>query len=70
MTPRYPDITVELTAGDAVELQGNFRRAHGYFAGDHTFFWGIKIGCAAEGGSHYTTPIRELRAHARRRVQG
>ncbi|MFO7920432.1 MAG: hypothetical protein R6U99_06375 [Nioella sp.] len=27
---------VVLTAGDAVELQGNFRAADGYFAADHT----------------------------------
>ena len=33
-----------LTAGDTVELQGNFRAADGYFAADHTSFWGAKIG--------------------------
>jgi hypothetical protein len=35
---------VSLTAGDTVELQGNFRAADGYFAADQTFFWGAKIG--------------------------
>ena len=33
-----------LTAGDTVELQGNFRAADGYFAADQTSFWGAKIG--------------------------
>jgi hypothetical protein len=31
---------VPLTAGDTVELQGNFRAADGYFAADQTSFWG------------------------------
>jgi len=31
-------------AGDTVELQGYFRVADGYFAADHTSFWGCKIG--------------------------
>nr|WP_083923498.1 hypothetical protein [Amorphus coralli] len=35
---------VPLTAGDTVELQGYFRVADGYFAADHTSFWGTKIG--------------------------
>ena len=35
---------VSLTAGDTVELQGNFRAADGYFAADQTSFWGAKIG--------------------------
>src|SRR5690606_7107904 len=35
---------VPLTAGDTVELQGYFRVAGGYFAADHTSFWGAKIG--------------------------
>jgi hypothetical protein len=35
---------VSLTAGDTVELQGYFRVADGYFAADHTSFWGCKIG--------------------------
>ena len=33
-----------LTAGDTVELQGYFRAQDGYFAADHTSFWGCKIG--------------------------
>lgn len=35
---------VTLNAGDTVELQGTFRVADGYFAADHTSFWGCKIG--------------------------
>jgi hypothetical protein len=35
---------VSLTAGETVELQGNFRASDGYFAADHTSFWGAKIG--------------------------
>jgi hypothetical protein len=35
---------VPLTAGDTVELQGYFRSQDGYFAADHTSFWGCKIG--------------------------
>ena len=35
---------VPLSAGDTVELQGYFRAADGYFAADHTTFWGCKIG--------------------------
>lgn len=35
---------VPLAAGDIVELQGYFRDADGYFAADHTTFWGTKIG--------------------------
>ena len=35
---------VPLSAGDTVELQGYFRVADGYFAADHTSFWGCKIG--------------------------
>ncbi|WP_286166640.1 hypothetical protein [Ochrobactrum sp. POC9] len=35
---------VALGAGDTVELQGKFRMADGYFAADHTSFWGAKIG--------------------------
>lgn len=33
-----------LTAGDTVELQGFFRAADGYFAAEHTTFWGAKVG--------------------------
>ncbi|OCC06418.1 hypothetical protein BA190_04110 [Labrys sp. WJW] len=35
---------VPLSAGDTVELQGTFRVADGYFAADHTSFWGCKVG--------------------------
>ena len=35
---------VPLAAGDTVELQGNFRAADGYFAADHSVFWGMKVG--------------------------
>jgi hypothetical protein len=33
-----------LDAGDTVELQGYFRATDGYFAADHTSFWGLKVG--------------------------
>ncbi len=33
-----------LNAGDTVALQGSFRAFDGYFAADHTSFWGAKIG--------------------------
>jgi len=35
---------VPLNSGDTVELQGTFRVADGYFAADHTSFWGAKVG--------------------------
>jgi hypothetical protein len=35
---------VPLDAGDTVALQGSFRAFDGYFAADHTTFWGAKIG--------------------------
>jgi hypothetical protein len=35
---------VPLAQGDTVELKGIFRAADGYFAADHTTFWGCKIG--------------------------
>jgi hypothetical protein len=35
---------VPLTAGDTVELQGDFRVADGYFAADQTSFWCCKVG--------------------------
>jgi len=35
---------VLLAPGDTVELQGTFRAADGYFAADHTSFWGCKVG--------------------------
>ncbi len=40
----YRGLGMQLTAGDTVELQGYFRVADGYFAADHTSFWGCKIG--------------------------
>jgi hypothetical protein len=33
-----------LAAGDTVELQGYMRAADGYFAANHTSFWGWKVG--------------------------
>lgn len=33
-----------LAQGDMVELQGTFRAADGYFAAEHTSFWGAKVG--------------------------
>jgi len=33
-----------LDEGDTVELQGYFRAQDGYFAADHTAFWGCKVG--------------------------
>ena len=44
MRQRALQTMVPLTAGDTVELQGYFRAADGYFAADHTSFWGCKIG--------------------------
>ncbi|MFN4287487.1 MAG: DUF2793 domain-containing protein [Brevundimonas sp.] len=35
---------VSLAQGDTVELQGTFRVADGYFAANHTSFWGCKVG--------------------------
>ena len=35
---------VAVSAGDTVELQGYFRAQDGYFAADHTSFWGAKVG--------------------------
>ncbi|HHS94372.1 MAG TPA: hypothetical protein ENK63_03410 [Rhodobacterales bacterium] len=35
---------VPLSAGETVELQGYFRSGDGYFAADHTSFWGCKVG--------------------------
>ncbi|NOC83528.1 hypothetical protein GS620_08920 [Ruegeria sp. HKCCD6428] len=29
---------------ESLELQGYFRAADGYFAADHTSFWGAKVG--------------------------
>jgi hypothetical protein len=41
---------VPLTAGDTVELQGYFRVADGYFAADHTSFWGCKFAFGSASG--------------------
>ena len=38
------DLGANQQAGDTVELQGYFRVADGYFAADHTSFWGCKVG--------------------------
>lgn len=35
---------VDLSAGDTVELQGNFRAFDGYLMADETCFWGHKVG--------------------------
>jgi hypothetical protein len=35
---------VALAARGTLELQGYLRVADGYFAADHTSFWGCKIG--------------------------
>ena len=42
--PRLPRFMVPLSAGDTVALQGYFGVADGYFAADHTSFWGCKVG--------------------------
>ena len=33
-----------LSAGDTVELQGNFRSFDGYVMAGETCFWGVKVG--------------------------
>lgn len=43
-TALWLQTVVALTAGDTVEFQGTFRAADGYFAADHTSFWGYKVG--------------------------
>ncbi len=43
-TALWLQTTAVLAQGDTVELQGTFRAADGYFAADHTSFWGCKIG--------------------------
>ena len=35
--------TVALTAGDTVELHGDFRVADGYVAGERTVYWGRRL---------------------------
>ena len=44
LTALWLQTMVNLSAGDTVELQGTFRAADGYFAADHTSFWGCKVG--------------------------
>jgi hypothetical protein len=44
LTALWLQTLVPLSAGDTVELQGFFRAADGFFAADHTTFWGWKIG--------------------------
>lgn len=43
-TALWLQTVVPLSVGDTVELQGYFRAADGYFAADHTSFWGAKVG--------------------------
>jgi hypothetical protein len=44
LTALWLQTVVPLEQGDTVELQGTFRAADGYFAADHTTFWGAKVG--------------------------
>jgi hypothetical protein len=44
LTALWLQTLVPLAQGDTVELQGTFRAADGYFAANHTTFWGCKIG--------------------------
>jgi hypothetical protein len=48
---------VPLAPGDTVELQGYFRVADGYFAADHTTFWGCKVGPQAKFISDHLVAI-------------
>jgi hypothetical protein len=43
MTALWLQTLVDLDAGDTVELQGTFRAQDGYFAANHTTFWGAKF---------------------------
>jgi hypothetical protein len=43
VTALWLNVAVALAANDTVELQGNFTGADGYFAADHTRFWGFKL---------------------------
>lgn len=43
VTALWLNVAVVLAANDAVELQGNFARDDGFFAADHTRFWGHRI---------------------------
>jgi hypothetical protein len=44
LTALWLQTLVPLAPGDTVELQGFFRAADGYFAAEHTTFWGWKVG--------------------------
>jgi hypothetical protein len=44
LTALWLQTLVPLSAGDTVELQGFFRAADGFFAAEHTTFWGCKVG--------------------------
>jgi hypothetical protein len=44
LTSLWLQTLVPLAQGDTVELQGTFRAADGYFAAEHTSFWGCKMG--------------------------
>lgn len=44
LTALWLQTLVPLAQGDTVELQGTFRAADGYFAAEHTTFWGCKVG--------------------------
>jgi hypothetical protein len=44
LTALWLQTMVLLSEGDTVELQGTFRAQDGYFAADHTTFWGCKVG--------------------------
>lgn len=43
-TALWLQTVVPLAKDDTVELQGYYRGADGYFAADHTSFWGCKVG--------------------------
>jgi hypothetical protein len=43
VTALWLNVAVVLAANDTVELQGNFTGDDGYFAADHTRFWGFKV---------------------------
>jgi hypothetical protein len=44
LTAIWLQTMLPLAQGDTVELQGTFRGADGYFAANHTSFWGCKVG--------------------------
>ncbi len=44
LTALWLQTLVPLAQGDTVELRSTFRAADGYFAPDHTSFWGCKVG--------------------------